>query len=279
MKVNNLYKDPTSSDNNYPPDLTDVIINSSSEKIFGTMLTAQGEGPHPTMLLVHGVPGTEKNFDIAQALRRTGWNILIFHYRGTWGSQGDFSFVNAIDDVEAAFGFLKSEEAIKKFRIDDKNIVLAGNSFGGFAALLSAARGLDAKAYISICPYDFGLVGEIIQKDNETMSNLTEMLKDLIVPTKGATVESLINEMIENSSSWNLINNAAELSKHKLLIIAGNKDSVSPPDLHYYPLIAALNSNNAENLNCHLLDTNHGFQDRRILLTEIIANWLSRQMS
>jgi uncharacterized protein len=247
--------------------------------MFGTMLTAQGEGPYPTMLLLHGVPGTEKNFDIAQALRRAGWNILIFHYRGTWGSYGDFSFVNALDDIKAAFEFLKSEEAIKKFRIDDKNIVVAGNSFGGFAALLSAARSLDAKAYISICPYDFGLMGENIQKDNEAMSKLRGMLKDLIVPTQGATVEALIKKMIENSSGWNLINNAKKLSKHKLLIIAGNKDDVSPPQLHYYPLIASLTSNNAENLEHHLIDTNHGFQDKRILLTEIIANWLSEQMS
>ena len=31
---------------------------------------AAGAGPHPTMLLLHGLPGNERNLDLAQAARR-----------------------------------------------------------------------------------------------------------------------------------------------------------------------------------------------------------------
>ncbi|MFD3266336.1 hypothetical protein [Phenylobacterium ferrooxidans] len=32
--------------------------------------------------------GNEKNLDLAQAVRRAGWNAAAFNYRGSWGSPG-----------------------------------------------------------------------------------------------------------------------------------------------------------------------------------------------
>jgi uncharacterized protein len=276
MNYNMLHNDPDVSDTKLLPDLIQVVINSNNVKMFGVMFTAPGEGPHPTMLLLHGFPGYERNFDLAHAFRRAGWNVLIFHYRGTWGSHGDFSFSNTLEDIKVAFEFLKSENVCRKFRIDDENIVLAGNSVGGFAALLSVANGVDVKACISISSYDLGLMGNIIQKDEKEMKSLREMFEECIIPTHGATVEDLINEIISNSSNWSLVNNAAKIAKHNILIIAGSRDDVSFPELHYYPLIDALNLNNAKNLEHHIVNSDHGFQDKRVLLTEIIGKWLKK---
>ena len=79
---------------------------------------AAGAGPHPTMLLLHGLPGNERNLDLAQAVRRAGWNVLTFTYRGAWGSEGDFSISNAFEDTRAAMDFLRSDEAISAYGID-----------------------------------------------------------------------------------------------------------------------------------------------------------------
>jgi pimeloyl-ACP methyl ester carboxylesterase len=49
---------------------------------------AGGPGPHPTIVLLHGFPGNEQNLDLAQSIRRAGWNVLTLHYRGAWGSPG-----------------------------------------------------------------------------------------------------------------------------------------------------------------------------------------------
>jgi uncharacterized protein len=274
-----LYKDPNPSDNNVLPDLIPVTINSNNAKMFGVMFTAAGEGPHPTMLLLHGFPGNERNFDLAHAFRRAGWNVLIFHYRGTWGSHGNFSFSNALDDIKAALEFLKSEVVGRKYRIDNKNIVLAGNSVGGFATLLTAASGADVKGVVSISSYDLGVMGDIIQKDEKTKKTLRKMFEECVEPTQGATVEGLIDEITVNSEKWNLINNASKLAKHNILIIAGSRDEVSLPEMHYCPLIDALLLNNAEKLEYHLLNSDHGFQDKRILLTEIIGKWLDKVCS
>lgn len=51
----------------------------------GVMYAAAGVGNHPTVLNLHGTPGNEQNLDVAQTLRRAGYNVLSFHYRGSWG--------------------------------------------------------------------------------------------------------------------------------------------------------------------------------------------------
>src|ERR1700677_4487771 len=58
---------------------------------------ASGPGPHRVVLLLHGFPGNEKNLDLAQAIRRAGWDVVYFDYRGSWGSPGDFSFIHSIE--------------------------------------------------------------------------------------------------------------------------------------------------------------------------------------
>ena len=43
---------------------------------------AEGNGAPCSYL--HGYPGHEKNLDLAQSLRRTGFSSVIFFYRGCW---------------------------------------------------------------------------------------------------------------------------------------------------------------------------------------------------
>ena len=55
-------------------------------RILCTVYTAEGNGPHPVLIFTHGYPGHEKNLDLAQSLRRTGFSSVIFFYRGCWGT-------------------------------------------------------------------------------------------------------------------------------------------------------------------------------------------------
>lgn len=54
------------------------------------MYSANGLEKHPTLLLLHGYPGNERNLDIALVVRSHGWNVFYFDYRGFWGSQCNF---------------------------------------------------------------------------------------------------------------------------------------------------------------------------------------------
>ena len=104
---------------------------------------ASGRGSHGAVVLLHGLPGYELNGDLAQALRRAGWNVLLFHYRGMWGAGGAFSFSSAIEDTAEAVGFLRDAATATKYRIDPRRVVLIGHSFGGFLAGYKGSRNPD----------------------------------------------------------------------------------------------------------------------------------------
>jgi pimeloyl-ACP methyl ester carboxylesterase len=122
------------------PQMVALQIQSSCQPMNAVYYLAGGPGPHPTVLLLHGFPGNEQNLDLAQAMRRAGWNVLTFHYRGSWGSGGSFSFTHVLEDANAALGFLRNPEAAKTFNADRERIVVVGHSMGGLAAAHLARR-------------------------------------------------------------------------------------------------------------------------------------------
>ena len=121
-------------DARHPARNRQLVILSHGAEMNALFFLAAGAGPHPTMLLLHGLPGNERNLDLAQAVRRAGWNVLTFTYRGAWGSEGDFSIAGAIEDAAAAMAFLRSPEAIREYGIDPRRLVIAGHSMGGYIA-------------------------------------------------------------------------------------------------------------------------------------------------
>ena len=89
------------ADKEFPAALAVVSFSSHGVDLDATLYLASGRGPHGAVVLLHGLPGYEVNGDLAQAIRRAGWNVLLFHYRGMWGAGGAFSFSSAIDTAEA----------------------------------------------------------------------------------------------------------------------------------------------------------------------------------
>src|SRR5260370_5176182 len=82
--------------------ITGVTFDSDDNQLVGVLYLARGKAPKPTVLLLHGCPGLEKNLDIAIALRDTGWNSLTFHYRGCWGSPGRHDLHTVPQDVRTS---------------------------------------------------------------------------------------------------------------------------------------------------------------------------------
>src|SRR5262245_18105606 len=85
-----VISDPT-PDPAHPPRSAQVLVPVHGVGMNGLFYLAGGRGLHPPLILLPGSPGNEQNLDLAQAIRRAGWNVLTMHYRGTWGSPGDFS--------------------------------------------------------------------------------------------------------------------------------------------------------------------------------------------
>ncbi len=251
-----------------------LAIESQGETLLGLMYRPQGTGLRPTILLLHGFPGYERNFDLAQILRRAGYNTLVFHYRGSWGSSGTFSFGNVLEDVRAVLDFLRLDEVAKSYAIDTSRLILIGHSMGGWAALMTAATDPLICAVASIAGANLGLRGRGIL--NGTLSReatVDYFAAQEVAPLGGASVDALVDELATHGEAWDLLEYIDALARCPLLLIGGERDQEVPLNTHHRPLVEALTG--AENLSHIALNADHAFGDCRIALARVILNWLS----
>ena len=69
-------------DKTSPAGSTELFIPSSNSQLAGMIYRPNGDKKHPTLILLHGFPGNERNLDLAQVARAHGWNVIYFNYRG-----------------------------------------------------------------------------------------------------------------------------------------------------------------------------------------------------
>ena len=94
------------------------------------------------IVFLHGYPGSQKSYDIAEHLALKGFECYVWHYRGAWKSEGLYSLVSNYRDTETILNFLK------KKGYGDEAISLVGASWGGFVALETFARNPKLKKVI-----------------------------------------------------------------------------------------------------------------------------------
>jgi len=110
-----------------------ILINSSGHRLLGTLFTAWNEGPNPTVLLLHGMPGIELNYDIALALREHGWNCLIFEGPGQRGAIHLDPSLTLRHDWEVPVKAVV-DYALTLPEVDADKLALIGYSLGGYLA-------------------------------------------------------------------------------------------------------------------------------------------------
>lgn len=275
MSYDPISQDPPVIDKAYPATMKDVLFESDGAKLNGIMYMPQGADPHPTILLLHGFPGHERNFDLAQIFRRAGYNVMVFHYRGAWGSEGNFAVTHVLDDAAAALQYLRSSEAIEKYNIDAEQIIVIGHSMGGWATLHMAGRGL-ANRIASIAGANLGFWGELVADTIEARTASYEFFHSRLSPLAGVTADNLLDELVEHMDEFDTMRLANTLSQLDVLLIAGERDDDLPPSLHHTPLVTMLEKKNAENLTHVMLDADHGFSDKRIALARVLLDWLDK---
>jgi len=269
--------DPSKRDPDYPSGVINLLLHKGREKLHGMMYTPSGKGPHPTIILLHGFPGYEQNLDLAQILRRAGFNVATFHYRGSWGSDGDFSFAGVLEDTDLVVRTLSSEMAEKDFGIDRDRIILAGHSMGGFAAIMGACSFQHISRVISIAPYNLGAVSKKCGKDSSYRDKTVDMFEECTVPLKGTGVYELLEELRIHEKIWDLSIQAPQLKDRSILLIGGRRDDVCEKEIHHDPLAEALRTEKTIQLSEKILDDGHSFHDTRIALAESVLTWLQEQ--
>ncbi|MEZ4713340.1 MAG: prolyl oligopeptidase family serine peptidase [Caldilineaceae bacterium] len=193
-----------------------VAFASGGHKLIGTLFLAAGDDPKPTAILLHGCPGFEKNHDIAYALRQRGWNSLVFHYRGCWGSAGDYLFQTIPDDVQAAMDHLQSGCFPQ---VDGQRLMLVGSSLGGWAAIITAAR--DPR------PQAVAVYGTAVSLGQAEMSD--EVIEQEFAPwLTGMTPAAFNTQRLALTDEFQPLRQVSKIAPRPLLIINGDADAWTP---------------------------------------------------
>ncbi|MBO6503295.1 MAG: alpha/beta fold hydrolase [Kordiimonadaceae bacterium] len=268
-----FWADPASIDADYLPAMAELNFMSFGAKLNGHIYLANGAGPHPTVVLLHGFPGNEKNLDLAQALRRGGFNVLFFHYRGAWGSEGIFSFGNVVDDVASALTFLRSPEVAAEYRVDQARLSLIGHSMGGFAALMAGAKDPAVACVGALAPANLG---------NRPAASMTEeALAGFAAYTDSLTMlntesgQAVVDEMLDRNKEFDTRALAPKFSERPVMLLAGAQDAVLPPEIYHVPLVSAYEMHSDIELTHAVLQGDHSFSWTRIELAQTVAEWLT----
>jgi pimeloyl-ACP methyl ester carboxylesterase len=259
-------------DAQYPAVTRPVAIPSGTARMNGVLFLAQGLGPHPNAVILHGFPGSTKNEDLAYAIRRAGWNVLTFQYRGSWGSEGDFSYSGALDDVSAAIAFLEGPNGPGGRGLSDQ-VVLIGHSFGGWAALMTAASHSKVRAVASIAGRNVGSAARNL-RNPERYAEALRTLEANMLPIRGTSAADLLRERLRHAEEWDLIRHASSLSPKTILLIGGQRDTAAPLVEDHIPLVEELKQKGAPKMTSIVLNADHAFSDERIALAETVIAWL-----
>ncbi|GAA2598954.1 hypothetical protein GCM10010399_32030 [Dactylosporangium fulvum] len=262
-----------------PPARTpEVRIVSEGETLLGVLHVPGGPGPHPVVVLLHGFPGNERNFDLAQALRRAGYASLVFHYRGSWGVGGTYSWGAVLEDAACVVAAVRAEPLVSTHRLDPSRLGVVGHSLGGFAALMTAAHDPAVRAVASVACFDFGAAARAGQADPAVRAGHLAMFDEDLLPLRGTSGAALLAEMETAGDRFSLAALAPRFAERPVLLLAGGRDTVTPPPLHHEPLVAAYAAQPVPGFRHVVLPTDHAFSDHRVALTREVVEFLDRHL-
>jgi pimeloyl-ACP methyl ester carboxylesterase len=247
----------------HPAGMAYVRIPSHEILLNGVVYTPSGAGPHPTVLLLHGFPGNEQNLDLAQAIRRAGFNVLTLHYRGSWGSGGDFSFTHAAQDADAAIGFLRAPANLAQFATDPARIFVIGHSMGGLMAEIATAHDPKIAGLVMISAADLGAMPPGTENAGWFREN--------VIPLAGCTPESLGADIAAHRDQLSFKPLAPSLQPRPVLLIT-SEDGLAPASKSLADQLRALGNKNVDEAH---FDTDHAYSDHRIALESLVVTWLS----
>lgn len=261
-------------DRQHPARMQVVHIPSHGLNINGVLYLAAGAGAHPTVILFHGMPGNEQNLDLAQAIRRAGWNVLTLHFRGSWGSPGTYSYHHMLEDAHAALDFVRDPHNASQYALDSQRIVLAGHSTGGFLAAETVAdsRGIAGLILISASD-DAGEALSAHSTPTAWRQWVQENFADSMETLGTSTPEGLTRELLANAASWSFAAIAPRLQGVPMLVITAD-DGLSPEGDALAEAVQRLEPSQSARIRRLHMATDHLYSDHRIALQNAVVTWL-----
>ena len=249
-------------DKNSPAGSKELFIPSKDALLAGLIYKPNGSEKHPTLLLLHGYPGNERNLDLAQVVRAHGWNVIFFDYRGSWGSGGKFSFQNCVEDVVNVVSFCNKYQ--DSLNIDTSNIVLFGHSMGGWVCLKALGQLPQVKKGFALSTWD-------ILSDFKNVHDEKQMLEAAKNPdldsgyfVLNSTLSEIFIPVIKEPTYFDLAARTSMLANKQIIMLDEHQGNKQIAD--------AIRNSGASFFDYQVWDTDHGFTNKRVsLMNKVLA--------
>lgn len=169
------------------------------------------------VLFLHGYPGSQKNYDIAEHLALKGFQCTVMHYRGTWQSKGQYSLVSVFKDVETVLSDLKEKG------FDQSRVSLIGASWGGFVALQTLIQNPGLRKVVLLSPF------VNLAMDEKGLMAGADFMYSITKPSiKNYEKDQIIADLRVIQREYNPLSKLGGINGQKILIIHGNQDKICP---------------------------------------------------
>ncbi len=260
-----------------PAAMEEIKISTPGGALNGLLYLPAGAGRHPVAVFLHGYPGNERNLDLAQAVRRAGYAVVFFDYRGVFGTGGTFSRAHSLEDVSAALAWVRAPENADKYRLDPARIALVGHSFGGWLALMSVGHEAPSVCVAAMAAWNAGWsVGRFETHPDEAAGAL-EYFRVTTDGTGGpihADPAELIKEGIEDPGKSNYLSQVGVLKDRAVLLIAATRDDIAEGVERHEELASAIRKLGGRDVQLAVLEDDHPFSSHRIALARRLVRWL-----
>ena len=255
---------------NNPKYSAEITVLSHGKRLPAIYYGAEGEGPHPTAILLHGYPGNEKNLDVAQDVRDAGWNVFFFHYRGAWGAEGNFSFSGSEQDVTAVTKFLQQSNIAEKYNINTKKISYIGHSMGGHMAIAGILHNPEVRCSVV---YDGANIGVTFKSDDIKVQELWASYADSLFMLQGWSGEASSKELAEKGEQLNLIPKAHKITTRPILFISADSEVI--PITEIDAVVNAMRKVDGNRVDYMVIKDDHSFNNNRSKLINVTKEFLN----
>jgi uncharacterized protein len=260
-----------------PASMDELSIQSHGSRINGLIYRTGGSGPHPVVVFLHGTPGYERNLDLAQAVRRAGYDALFFDYRGDFGSGGSYSYSHGLEDTAAVLAWVRAPENIAKYQMDSTRIALIGHSDGGFFALLSVAHEPTSVCVVTLAASNAGWVGSRFADHPDEEADVRKSFGSLADPEGGplrTSADEIIKDIVDHAAGWDYLSQASALKDRPLLLVAATRDTADEGVEMNARLAQAIRRAGGKRVEVVNFDDDHPFSSHRIALADTLVHWL-----
>jgi len=155
----------TISNNSSAKRVTVRIPTSSGDAIEAWVYRPEGSGPHPAVVMAHGIGGIKAGglAPFAERFREEGFAAIAFDYRNFGGSAGQPREVLSVPRQRADYSTVIGW-AVEQPYIDPRQIIVWGTSFAGMHIVELAVSDSRLAAAVAQAPLTDGLAAAMMSK-------------------------------------------------------------------------------------------------------------------